>query len=282
MVGASFSFGNRLVTFSTLDVDANNSFHQGQGDESVKKVRHVNVRFVSGAVDFIVRSRALEEACAQEQFQPFCSEKIRTLTDEKEKEIWMALQAIIGSNAREQLLGQLGFDNDDLSVRVEKLVATKNLEPAHSAPPKVATVVSASQNKLQIDSNSESSAVAEPSALAVSEIINDVLRAVEADQSAVVSDVVALSSPLHQSSCDPCNDVIHRALVMGNFESAVDICVKLDRFDDALFLAVCGGPDLLAQTQKIFIEKRQSSYSYIQLASGILSHDLMQVISREL
>ena len=42
------------------------------------------------------------------------------------------------------------------------------------------------------------------------------------------------------------------ALLAGDLELAVELCVKQDRFAEALVLAIRGGPELLQTTQVIF------------------------------
>jgi len=45
--------------------------------------------------------------------------------------------------------------------------------------------------------------------------------------------------------------VVSKALVLGNFESAVSLCLLSDRFADAIFLAIKGGPERLQHTHSI-------------------------------
>lgn len=72
--------------------------------------------------------------------------------------------------------------------------------------------------------------------------------------------------------------LITRALVLGDFDSAVSLCLSSDRFADALLLAVRGGPELLAKTQKAYFEKRTTSLPYLRLFQSIVSDDLTDVV----
>ncbi|PWN18074.1 hypothetical protein BCV69DRAFT_301531 [Microstroma glucosiphilum] len=81
--------------------------------------------------------------------------------------------------------------------------------------------------------------------------------------------------PSDESDADK---LITRALVLGDFESAVSLCVSTDRFADALLLAVRGGPDLLARTQKTYFERRTTSLPYLRLFQSIVSDDLTDVV----
>ncbi|KAN0064406.1 protein transport protein S31 [Thecaphora frezii] len=81
--------------------------------------------------------------------------------------------------------------------------------------------------------------------------------------------------PAEESTADK---LITRALVLGDFESAVSLCISSDRFADALLLAVRGGQDLLARTQKAYFEKRTAQLPYLRLLQSIVSEDLTDVV----
>lgn len=72
--------------------------------------------------------------------------------------------------------------------------------------------------------------------------------------------------------------LLTRALVLGDFESAVSLCLSADRFADALLLAVRGGSDLLAKTQKAYFERRTGALPYLRLYQSIVSDDLTDVV----
>lgn len=57
--------------------------------------------------------------------------------------------------------------------------------------------------------------------------------------------------------------LITQALLTGNFESAVDLCLHDNRMADAIILAIAGGQELLAQTQKKYFAKSQSKITRV-------------------
>lgn len=81
--------------------------------------------------------------------------------------------------------------------------------------------------------------------------------------------------PADESDADK---LITRAIVLGDFESAVSLCVSTDRFADALLLAVRGGPELLVRTQKAYFERRTTSLPYLRLFQSIVSDDLSDIV----
>ena len=57
--------------------------------------------------------------------------------------------------------------------------------------------------------------------------------------------------------------LICQALLAGNFEVAVDVCFSNNRTADGLLLAIAGGPDLFARTQKRYLDQSQSAVSKV-------------------
>ena len=72
--------------------------------------------------------------------------------------------------------------------------------------------------------------------------------------------------------------LITRALVLGDFESAVELSLSAERFADAILLAVRGGPELLVKTQKTYFERQTSSLPYLRVFQSIVTNDLSDVV----
>ncbi|KAG6861064.1 hypothetical protein C0995_004406 [Termitomyces sp. Mi166 len=72
--------------------------------------------------------------------------------------------------------------------------------------------------------------------------------------------------------------LVTKALVLGDFESAVSLCLSSDRFADAILLAVRGGPELLQRTQKAYFERRTTSLPYLRVFQSIVTDDLTDIV----
>lgn len=57
--------------------------------------------------------------------------------------------------------------------------------------------------------------------------------------------------------------LISQALLLGNFEGAVELCMRAERFADAIILAIAGGENLLKETQKRYFAKRKTKLSLV-------------------
>ncbi|KAG6921586.1 SEC31 -like protein B, COPII coat complex component [Chelydra serpentina] len=70
--------------------------------------------------------------------------------------------------------------------------------------------------------------------------------------------------------------LISQALLVGNFAGAVELCMRADRFADAIILAIAGGETLLRETQMQYFAKRKTKIS--QLLSSIVQQNWRDVI----
>lgn len=70
--------------------------------------------------------------------------------------------------------------------------------------------------------------------------------------------------------------LITRALLTGNFESAVDLCLHDNRMADAIILAIAGGQELLAQTQKKYFAKSQSKIT--RLITAVVMKNWKEIV----
>lgn len=72
--------------------------------------------------------------------------------------------------------------------------------------------------------------------------------------------------------------LVTKALVLGDFDSAVSLCLSSDRFADAILLAVKGGPELLQRTQKAYFERQTIALPYLRLFQSIVTNDLADIV----
>jgi protein transport protein SEC31 len=59
--------------------------------------------------------------------------------------------------------------------------------------------------------------------------------------------------------CLDADGLLSQALLTGNFEAAVEICLCENKMAEAIILAIAGGPDLLSRTQKRFFQQSKCS-----------------------
>nr|KIR47276.1 protein transporter SEC31 [Cryptococcus bacillisporus CA1280] len=72
--------------------------------------------------------------------------------------------------------------------------------------------------------------------------------------------------------------LVTQALVVGDFKSAVDVCLAFERFADALLLAVRGGPDLLQSTQNAYFAQQTTIRPFLRVFQSIVTEDLLDIV----
>ncbi|XP_051542449.1 protein transport protein Sec31A-like isoform X9 [Myxocyprinus asiaticus] len=70
--------------------------------------------------------------------------------------------------------------------------------------------------------------------------------------------------------------LITQALLTGDYEAAVNLCLHDNRMADGIILAIAGGPELLAKTQKKYFTKTQSKIS--KLICAVLMKDWLDIL----
>lgn len=71
---------------------------------------------------------------------------------------------------------------------------------------------------------------------------------------------------------------ITRALMLGQFEAALDTCLKEKRMSDAFMIAVCGGQDCIDKAQNAYLKEQASGPSYLRLLASIVGKNLWDVV----
>ena len=88
------------------------------------------------------------------------------------------------------------------------------------------------------------------------------------------------SVEFHPRDASETDQLIMRAIVMGDFEAAVSLCIDAERFADAFALAVCGGQELLARVQELYLEK--SKLPFAKILSALVRGDLQAVVEKSI
>lgn len=58
--------------------------------------------------------------------------------------------------------------------------------------------------------------------------------------------------------------LISQALLVGNFEGAVDLCLNDGRYAEAILLSISGGEELLKKTQHKYLSKQKNRISMVR------------------
>ncbi|XP_077924978.1 protein transport protein Sec31A isoform X26 [Halichoerus grypus] len=209
-VGASFSFGGKLVTFENVRIQAQ------QGAEQQQQQHHVFISQVVTEKEFLSRSDQLQQVVQSQGFVSYCQKKIDASQTEFEKNVWSFLKVNFEDDSRGKYLELLGYRKEDLGKKCIK------------------------------EGKQESEFL--PSA----------------------------GGTFNISISGDIDGLITQALLTGNFESAVDLCLHDNRMADAIILAIAGGQELLAQTQKKYFAKSQSKIT--RLITAVVMKNWKEIV----
>ncbi|EQC34520.1 hypothetical protein SDRG_07848 [Saprolegnia diclina VS20] len=71
-------------------------------------------------------------------------------------------------------------------------------------------------------------------------------------------------------------EMVKRALLVGNFEAAVECCLRHNQLANALLLATCGGPELWHRTQEAFFQQQQRPF--MKIVAAIIKNELATLV----
>uniref|UniRef100_A0A672I3C7 Protein transport protein Sec31A n=1 Tax=Salarias fasciatus TaxID=181472 RepID=A0A672I3C7_SALFA len=218
-VGASFGFGGRLVSFGGSAPDP---------QRPADRVAHVSQVVTETA--FLRRSDRLQETLSSGAFVDFCQDKIQSAENQFQKTVWSFLKANFESDVRSRYLELLGYNREELALKVPILLASPlSVECGERFP-------TAAKSLLHLHG------------LLVLETL-----------------------------CFPDVDgLITQALLTGDFEGAVELCLHDNRMADSLILAFAGGAELLKKTQKKYFTKTHSKIT--KLISAVVMKDWHDVL----
>ncbi|XP_019788394.1 protein transport protein Sec31A isoform X9 [Tursiops truncatus] len=248
-VGASFSFGGKLVTFASVRTQPQ------QGAEQQLQQHHVRISQVVTEEEFLSRSAQLQQVVQSQGFVSYCQKKIDASQTEFEKNVWSFLKVNFEDDSRGKYLELLGYRKEDLGKKIA------------SALNKVDGPDVALKDSDQVaQSDGEESPAAEEQLLG--ERIKEEKQESEFLPSAGGTFNISISGDI--------DGLITQALLTGNFESAVDLCLHDNRMADAIILAIAGGQELLARTQKKYFAKSQSKIT--RLITAVVMKNWKEIV----
>nr|XP_054364843.1 protein transport protein Sec31A isoform X23 [Mirounga angustirostris] len=222
-VGASFSFGGKLVTFENVRIQAQ------QGAEQQQQQHPVFISQVVTEKEFLSRSDQLQQVVQSQGFVSYCQKKIDASQTEFEKNVWSFLKVNFEDDSRGKYLELLGYRKEDLGKKI---------------------------------------------ALALNKVDGPDVCIKEGKQESEF--LPSAGGTFNISISGDIDGLITQALLTGNFESAVDLCLHDNRMADAIILAIAGGQELLAQTQKKYFAKSQSKIT--RLITAVVMKNWKEIV----
>ena len=247
-VGASFGFGGKLVSF-------------GVNPTSAGQPRSSKIRISPFSIDSDVGSatEAFEAALVAGNISSICAIHVSQAKTDEEKADWKVIETLIADNPRKRVTEYLGFSDVE-----EAANGSVELEPEES-------------KSLKESLGGPNGSVGKTGRLST-------LFADGVDHDDFLSSIAAAKgtktgSPFHLFSDEDSvsEKRIAKALMLGQFEKAMTLCLKEDRFADALIIANCGGKELFQKAQSTYLSRKEQRPNYLRLLASVIGKNLWDI-----
>lgn len=245
-IGASFGFGGKVIVFKK------NTAATGHPGTSKIIISHFSVDS-----DVTTEAEKFESSLQSGDLKAICKSHLEQAKTEEEKADWLVMDTLVAADPRQQVIDYLGFHKveDDTTNGEDKETADDSL-----TPPKENGVEKSKHKRMVSMFDGEGG--------------DDFLSGLAANKGAKTED------PFHLlgEGASTLEDQVTKALILGNFAKAVDLCLKEDRIADAFIVANCGGKELVDKVQTAYLSKRKGSPSYLRLLSSVITENLWDVV----
>ncbi|TYZ62527.1 hypothetical protein PybrP1_012709 [[Pythium] brassicae (nom. inval.)] len=265
--GASFGFGGKLVTIANPTEPAG---------PNADRRRLVHVHRIVSESRLVAEAEELDRSLESRDFSGHCERKIAGAANATERSVWSFMKILFEQDARQHLLQHLGLDAEKINALNAKfnpqaeVAATPQLDPtAALLNQRIDGIGAEDMFSSEYHANNSDALVASP--LADVSALAAALPAAD-DTSKRLEGVHA---PIYTEQSE---SMLMQALLVGNFEVAVNMCLHYNQFADALLLASCGGPELWEKTQRAFFA--QQTRPVMRVVSAIIKSELFSLVEQ--
>ncbi|XP_039614767.1 protein transport protein Sec31A isoform X5 [Polypterus senegalus] len=245
-VGASFAFGGKLVTFENIKTPS----------QQPSAPRLVHVSQVVTETEFLDRSNQLQTTVQSGSFAEFCQFKIDASQTELEKNVWSFLKINFERDPRSRYLELLGYKKEKLAEKIATALQKNSISPGGREE-----LICEPEQEVE---TAECEAVEE-----------QILEEVDQSDNGIGEKTEKIKETFNISVSGDVDGLITQALLTGDFEGAVDLCLHDNRMADAIILAIAGGQELLLKTQKKYFAKTQSKIT--KLITAVVTKDWKEI-----
>lgn len=199
--------------------------------------------------DVSTASEEFDKALQSGDLTSICESKISKATNDEEKADWTVIETLISENPRNKLVEYLGF-------------ADKKEEPE--------------EEKKEDKASGEADAGADEGASFFDNAT---------DEGNFLSDLAAskgakTNNPfqIYNGTESEADTKITRSLMLGDFNAALDVCLKEDRLSDAFMIAICGGEKCIAKAQAAYFKKQSDAPNYLRLLASVVGKNLWDFV----
>lgn len=248
--GASFGFGGKIVSFNLV--------------KAAGAPRHSTIHISTFAIDNGVgtATKSFENALKKNDLGSICETRISGATSDADKADWKIIETLTLDNPRKQLISHLGFaSTDDEGADGLSKLSTNGGENDNSGLIEPSGTIAANSNRLSsfFDNNPDG---------------DNFLSDLAATKGAKTNNPFQVYSGLESEP----DKRITRALLLGKFDKALDICLQEGRLSDAFMVAICGGQDCINKAQKAYFDRKAGGPNYLRLLASVVGKNLWDIV----
>ena len=199
--------------------------------------------------------KLFQEAVANNEFKEFCTSKADSAVSEQDRGVWNLMRVIcFEDKAREELLNYLGFNSSsivEVAADYAKALSDQALPPQSSDSEDWVTGLTSAVGHLSVSDRDKG------------------------EIASTTADMVAATVKGEEAE-----HMIRKALVVGNFAAAVDVCLEAGLMTEALLLAQCGDADLWARTQSEFFSRQKKRKPFLTILQSVIKNELMDYVKQ--
>ncbi|KAF1989052.1 hypothetical protein K402DRAFT_461475 [Aulographum hederae CBS 113979] len=193
-------------------------------------------------------TQEFEETLQKGDLASICEDKIAKAPTDEEKADWTVIETLIASNPRKAIVDYLGISKDT--------AAANGVESKSS------------------DTNGEKSTKEDGDFFGGGEENDSFLADLAATKGAKTNNPFQIFTGKETDA----DKQITRALMLGSFDEALDVCLKEDRLSDAFMIAICGGQKCIDKAQAAYFKRKADGPNYLRLLASVVGKNLWDVV----
>ncbi|TKX20511.1 protein transport protein sec31 [Elsinoe australis] len=193
-------------------------------------------------------AKGFEEALSKGDISSFCEKKISESTNEEEKADWQVIKTLHAGKSRKELSAYLGLAKETSETPAVNGETTK-----------------AETNGTKDDSDFFGGEGGDS---------DNFLANLAATKGAKTNQPFSL----HTKSESSADKDITSALILGDFDKALDICLADKRLSDSFMIAICGGQRCIDKVQRAYLKEKAEGPTYLRLLASIVGKNLWDMV----
>ena len=247
--GAMFGFGGKIVTFKSSIADANK-----------RSLVRISTYVIDDSV--VSSTESFEASLQQNDLNGICDNRIAEAIDDTDASDWKVIKTLTSKNPRKDLVDYLGFSSeaDEAADGISKLYANGDNKDEFQLAQSIKAPASKSNRLSAFFDNS-------------------------ADGDSFLSELAATkaaktNSPfqMYTGSESESDQRVTRALLLGEFEKALDVCLQERRMSDAFMIAICGGQSCIETAQKAYFNHKEGGPNYLRILASVVGKNLWDLV----